>query len=61
MSLAVARVGGATRAFVLALDCCTPPMAVDVDLENRCVMYESIHSGQCHGWIGETLPEAPNG
>ena len=50
------RVGGrAPRAFVLALQRRPPPVAVDVDFEDRCVVDQPVHRRQRHRRIGEDL------
>ena len=48
-------IGRAPRAFVFALKRNAPPVAVDVDFEDRCVMDQPIHGGQRHRGIRENL------
>ena len=42
-------------AFLLAFKGHPPPVTVDVDFENRCVVDEPIHGGQRHRGIRENL------
>ena len=39
----------------------SPSVALDVHLEDGCVVDEPIDDGQGHGWIGKDLPHSPNG
>ena len=48
-------IGRAPRAFVFALKRRSPPVAFDVDFEDRCVMDQPIHGGQRHRGIWENL------
>ena len=42
-------------AFLLALKRRPPPVAVDVDFEDRCVVDKPVHRRQRHRGIGENL------